>query len=45
MFLDGSFNCQFCDECIDEAAYYAPQKILKWTCEQGHVSFIEEFTL
>lgn len=43
--IDGTFGCQHCRDSADEAEYFPGEKILKWTCQDGHVSFIEEFSL
>ena len=43
--IDGTFGCQTCDLTCDEAEYFQPEKILRWKCAEGHVSFIEEFRL
>lgn len=45
MTIEGSFGCQFCFEQVGDATYYAVQKLLKWTCSEGHVSFVEDFSL
>lgn len=45
MDIDGSFMCQFCPEQVDEATYFAIEKILLWKCSQGHKSFAEDFSL
>lgn len=45
MEIDGSFGCQVCYEQVEEAEYFQVERILKWKCSQGHVSFIEDFVL
>lgn len=40
-----SGRCQICQRDVDDAVYYAVHRVLKWTCEDGHVSYIEEFIL
>lgn len=45
MVIDGCFNCQVCDNPVDEADYFQREKILRWKCDEGHVSFIEDFSL
>lgn len=39
--VEGSFECHACSDVVDEAEYSPAQKVLKWTCSQGHDSFIE----
>ncbi len=41
--LDGM--CQRCFENVDEAEYFYIEKLLKWVCSQGHVSYLEDFVL
>jgi hypothetical protein len=43
--VEGGFSCQECYEQVDEAEYFRIEKILKWKCSEGHVSYVEEFTL
>jgi len=43
--IDGAFGCQTCYEQCDEAEYFPIEKILRWKCSEGHMSYIEEFTL
>lgn len=43
--LDGTYGCQTCDEHVEEAEWFITQKILRWKCSAGHMSFIEEFSL
>jgi hypothetical protein len=43
--LDGSFQCQTCDDYVYQALWSPETKILGWKCAQGHLSKIEEFTL
>jgi len=43
--LEVDVSCQICFEYVDDAEYYPIEKLLKWKCSQGHVSFIEEFRL
>ena len=43
--IDGTFQCQTCHQYVDTALIIANKKILKWTCSQGHDSFIEEFSI
>lgn len=45
MVIDGSFGCQTCNFCCDEADYFMNERILRWKCPEGHVSYIEEFSL
>jgi hypothetical protein len=41
--IDGAFVCQTCNEQCGEAEYFMIEKILKWTCSEGHVSYIKDF--
>lgn len=43
--IDGVFACQTCYTEVDEAEYFVNERILKWTCPDNHVSFIEGFSL
>lgn len=43
--VDGAFGCQTCYEQCDDAEYFRVEKILKWTCSEGHISYIEDFVL
>lgn len=43
--IDGGFSCQTCYEQVDEAEYFRMEKILRWKCSEGHVSYVEEFIL
>lgn len=45
MEIDGTFACQMCNEHCDSAEYFRIEKILKWTCSERHVSYIEDFAL
>ena len=45
MEISGSFGCQTCYTQCDEAEYFSVEKILKWTCPDGHISYVEEFVL
>lgn len=45
MEISGAFGCQTCHEQVDDAEYFNIEKILKWKCSQGHVSYIEDFVL
>lgn len=45
MEISGSFGCQVCFEQCDDAEYFRIEKILKWTCSEGHVSYVEEFDI
>lgn len=41
--IEGSFDCQFCDEWVDRASFDHDSKALIWVCSEGHTSMIEEF--
>jgi len=43
--LGGSFTCQACDAEVDEAEWFRQERILRWKCPEGHISFIEDFSL
>lgn len=45
MEIDIDATCQVCHAYVDGAEYFATEKVLKWTCAEGHDSFIEEFRL
>lgn len=40
-----SLGCQSCMEQCEEAEYFAAAKILRWTCPQGHLNYIEDWSL
>jgi len=39
----GAFDCQTCGECVTEAHYNAPERLLTWKCSKGHTSLIKDF--
>jgi len=41
----GAFGCQTCFEQVDDAEYFQIEKILKWKCSEGHISYVEDFVL
>lgn len=43
--IEGGFMCQTCHEQCDDAEYFRIEKILKWKCSEGHISYVEEFVL
>ena len=43
--VEGSFQCQICYEIVDEAEYFPTRRLLKWVCEDKHISYIEDFML
>jgi hypothetical protein len=43
--IDGSFSCHTCRVSVDEAEYFQMQKILRFTCPEGHTTYIEDFKL
>ena len=43
--IDGGFGCQVCHEHVDVAEYFNVEKILKWKCSEGHISYVEDFVL
>jgi hypothetical protein len=45
MEISGAFGCQTCREQCDDAEYFRIEKILKWKCSEGHISYIEDFEL
>jgi hypothetical protein len=45
MEIDGAFGCQTCFEQCDIAEYFGLERILKWKCSLGHISYIEDFYL
>jgi hypothetical protein len=42
---EGSYECQWCETYVGEAYYDPAEKSLRWWCEKGHESRIEEFAL
>lgn len=45
MEIECDVSCQVCHEYVDGAEYFHAERVLKWTCRHGHISFIEEFRL
>jgi hypothetical protein len=45
MEVDIDVSCQTCFEYVDTAEYFNIEKLLRWKCSQGHISFIEDFRL
>jgi hypothetical protein len=45
MEISGAFCCQTCNEQCDEAEYFRIEKILRWKCPDGHISYIEDFII
>jgi len=45
MEVECDVTCQVCHEYVDGAEYFHVEKLLRWTCSQGHVSFVEEFRI
>ena len=43
--VDGSFDCQVCDEYVDRAYYDREHSFLIWKCSEGHLSKLKEFSL
>ena len=43
--ISGAFGCQTCHEQCDDAEYFPIEKILKWKCSEGHISYVEDFVL
>lgn len=43
--IDVDVLCQRCFITVDEAEYFYIEKLLKWVCSEGHVSYLEEFRL
>lgn len=45
--VDGVFQCQErgCFDIVEEAVYNEPDKLLTWTCEEGHDNKIEGFDI
>lgn len=43
--IDGTFGCQRCQEQANEAEWFVNEKILQWSCPDGHLSYIEDFVL
>lgn len=41
----GTFGCQSCFDMVDEAEYFQIEKILRWKCQSGHISYIENWVL
>lgn len=45
MEVSGAFSCQECFEQCDDAEYFRMEKILRWVCSEGHISYVEDFVL
>lgn len=45
MEIECDLQCQLCHEYVDGGEYFHIEKLLKWKCSQGHISFIEDFRL
>lgn len=43
--MELSLGCQTCMEQVEQAEFFRAAKILKWTCSEGHVSYIEDWNL
>lgn len=43
--IGGSFSCQSCIDDADEAEYYPVEHLLIWKCQDGHTSYLENFSL
>ena len=41
--VGGCYQCQFCPKFVYTATYYPLDLVLKYRCEDGHLSFIEDF--
>lgn len=39
--VDGSFDCQVCDECVGGAYFDNEEGKMSWVCSQGHRSSIK----
>lgn len=40
-----SVCCQVCNDQVETGRYYSGEKILSWTCPEGHKSYMENFYL
>lgn len=45
MDVDIDVMCQTCFVYVDTAEYFNIEKLLRWKCPEGHISFIEDFRL
>jgi len=43
--ISGTFGCQSCFDMVPEAEYFQMEKILRWKCQNGHISYIENWVL
>lgn len=43
--ISGSFQCQTCGECVNNALYNPEKSELGWKCENGHISAIGGFDI
>lgn len=43
--IGGNYRCQFCNLHCSSATYFPSDSVLKYVCDEGHVSFIEGFKL
>lgn len=41
---DASVLCQTCNERVDKQMLYPTERILTWTCSEGHKSYIEGYS-
>lgn len=41
--IGGMYQCQFCPKYVFGATYFPLDKVLKYKCEDGHLSFLEDF--
>lgn len=41
----GTFICQFCGAFVLEGRYFPTDSVLTYKCEEGHLSFIEKFSI
>lgn len=45
MEVEADVTCQVCHCYVDTAEYFQVDKVLRWKCPEGHISFIEGFVL
>lgn len=43
--IDGAFDCQTCNECVESALLDFTKGVLIWKCSKGHLSYVENFNV
>lgn len=45
MMIAGTYICQFCGNFVLEGKYFPTDSVLTYKCDEGHVSFVENFRM